>query len=320
MDARDFVDLHWLLDIIQSSNIGIVVVDSEMRVELFNRFMQVHSGISPDIAIGKPLLELFPELSPQWLQRRVRSVLELGIPVYTTWEERPYLFRFALQLPIHHELDDMYQNVMLVPLHDAANRVQRVGIVIYDVTEIALARHSLEQTQLELQQLSRTDRLTTLWNRGYWEERLREEFARAGRSREPVLASLVMFDIDHFKRINDSCGHAVGDEAIRLVGKLLRECSRDVDLCGRYGGEEFAVLLPETSVEGARIFCERLRQRIAAQTIATASGPLQFTISLGVAGWETDLADVRAWIERADRALYAAKHGGRNQTQVYTAN
>ncbi len=317
MDARDFVDLHWLLDIIQSSNIGIVVVDSEMRVELFNRFMQVHSGVSSDIAIGKPLLDLFPGLPPQWLQRRVRSVLELGIPVYTTWEERPYLFRFSLQLPIHHELGDMYQNIMLVPLHDAANRVQRVGIVIYDVTESALARRSLEATQLELQKLSRTDRLTDLWNRGHWEERLREEFSRAGRSRDQVQVTLVMFDIDHFKRINDNYGHAVGDEAIRMVGRLMRECSRDVDVCGRYGGEEFAVLLPETPLSGAVTFCERLRETIARQVIQTINGPLQFTISLGAAAWTPELADTRAWIEHADQALYASKHGGRNQTQVY---
>jgi len=315
MEARDFVDLHWLLDIIQSSNIGIVVVDTEMRVELFNRFMQVHSGISPDIAIGKPLLELFPELPPQWLQRRVRSVLELGIPVYTTWEERPWLLRFPLQLPIHHQLGDMYQNVMLVPLRDVANRVQRVGIVIYDVTESALARRTLEATRLELQHLSRTDRLTALWNRGYWEERLREEFSRAGRTNEEV--ALVMFDIDHFKRINDNYGHAVGDEAIRLVGKLLRDCSRDVDICGRYGGEEFAVLLPETPIAGALTFCERLRETVAGQVIQTSNGPLQFTISLGIAAWELDLIDTRSWIERADKALYSSKHGGRNQTQIY---
>ncbi len=318
MEARDFVDLHWLLDIIQSSNIGIVVVDREMRVELFNRFMQVHSGISPDIAIGKPLLELFPELSAQWLQRRVRSVLELGIPVYTTWEERPHLFRFALRLPIHHQLGDMYQNVMLVPLHDAANRVQRVGLVVYDVTESALARRKLEATQVELQQLSRIDRLTGLWNRGYWEERLREEFARAGRTREEV--TLVMFDIDHFKQINDNFGHAVGDEAIRMVGRMLKACSRDVDVCGRYGGEEFAVLLPETPVEGAFTFCERLRETIARHVIDTAAGPLQFTISLGIAAWRDELTETRNWIESADQALYAAKHGGRNQTQVFAAD
>lgn len=317
MDAHDFVDLHWLLDIIQGSNIGIVVVDSQMRIELFNRFMQVHSGISPDTVMGRPLIEVFPELSPQWLERRVRSVLELGIPVYTTWEERPWLFRFPLQLPIHHQLGDMYQNVMLVPLHDSANRVQRVGIVIYDVTESAMTRRALEATRIELQQLSRVDRLTGLWNRGYWEERLREEWVRAGRTSEEVM--LVIFDIDHFKNINDTYGHAVGDEAIRMVGRLLLECSRDVDVCGRYGGEEFGVLLPETPMEGAVTFCERLRETIARQVIPTGIGPLQFTISLGIAAWGFDLADTRTWIERADQALYSAKHGGRNQTQVFTA-
>jgi diguanylate cyclase (GGDEF)-like protein len=315
MDAHDFGDLHWLLDIIQSSNIGIVVLDRALKVEVFNRFMQAHSGVPPEHAMGRPLCELFPELPLQWLERRARSVFELGIPVYTTWEERPWLFRFPLRLPLHHSVGDMYQNVMLVPLRGVSDRVERLGIVVYDVTESAWARRKLEDARSELQRLSRTDRLTGLWNRGHWEERLHEEWQRAQRSHEAV--SLVMFDIDHFKRINDGHGHPVGDEAIRLVAQLLRQNSREIDICGRYGGEEFAAILPETPEEGAFIFCERLREAIAAQRLDTPEGPLGFTISLGVAGWSDELSSTREWLERADQALYRAKEGGRNQTRIY---
>jgi diguanylate cyclase (GGDEF)-like protein len=315
MEGSDFSDLHWLLDVIQSSNIGIVVLDQSFKVEVFNRFMQAHSGITSERAIGNSIFELFPELPQQWLERRVRSVLELEIPVYTTWTERPWLFHFPLRLPIHFQVDTMFQNVMFVPLHDASNRVARVGLVVYDVTEIAHTRRQLEQAQVELLQLSRTDRLTQLWSRGYWEERLNEEFMRAQRFGEPV--TLVMFDIDHFKRINDTYGHPVGDDAIRLVARTVRETAREIDICGRYGGEEFAVILPGTANAGAFHFCERLRTTIESSSIKAQGQLVQFTSSFGIAEIDDETGDAKAWLERADQALYRAKTSGRNQTRVF---
>ena len=315
MGRSDFSDLHWLLDVIQSSNVGIVVLDRSMRIEVFNRFMQAHSGITSERAIGESIFALFPELPQSWLERRVNSVLELEIPVYTTWTERPWLFHFPLRLPIHYQVDTMFQNVMFVPLHDASNAVARVGLIVYDVTEVAHTRRQLEQAQIELLQLSRTDRLTQLWSRGYWEERLHEEYMRAQRFGEPV--SLVMFDIDHFKRINDTYGHPVGDDAIRLVAKTLRDSAREIDICGRYGGEEFAVILPGTPNAGAYHFCERLRQSIEASSIVAQGKTVQFTSSFGVAEIDDETEDAHAWLERADQALYRAKTSGRNQTRVY---
>jgi diguanylate cyclase (GGDEF)-like protein len=292
------------------------VVDRELRVEVFNRFMQAHSGIAPEQAMAKPLTELFPELPEQWLWRRLRTVFELGIPAYTTWEERSYLFRFPLHLPIHYYVDLMYQNVMFVPLRTSNDTVERMGIVVYDVTESALAHKELEKTRAELLVLSRTDALTKLWNRGYWEERFEEEWHRARRSGGPT--SVVMFDIDHFKRINDSYGHQTGDAAIRMVAATVRELSRDIDISGRYGGEEFVVILPDTGKEGALAYCERLRLAIASRSIV---GPnkevVQFTISLGVAEFDINGDNSRQWLQRADEVLYRAKDNGRNQTQIY---
>ncbi len=315
MDAHDFKELHWLLDIIQSSNVGIVVVDRELRIDVFNRFMQVHSGIAPEEAMGKTLTDLFPELPEAWVWRRLRTVFNLGIPVYATWEERSYLFRFAMHLPIHHQVDVMYQNVMFVPLRTANDSVERMGIVVYDMTESALTHKALESAQAKLLIVSRTDALTKLWNRGYWEERLEEEWRRSRRSGGQV--SLVMFDIDHFKRINDNFGHPTGDAAIVMVASILNKFSRDIDICGRYGGEEFVVLLPNTGADGALVFCERLRLAIAAQTF---EGPnkevVQFTVSLGVAEFDDHADNYREWIKRADDALYRAKDGGRNQTKI----
>ncbi len=317
MDADDFKELHWLLDIIQSSNIGIVVLDRTLHVEVFNRFMQAHSGIRSEDAMGRSIMELFTELPEQWLWRRMQTVFGLGIPVYTTWEERPYLFRFPLHLPIHYNIDIMYQNVMFVPLRAANDKVERMGIVVYDVTESAMTRQALESAQAELLQVSRTDRLTHLWTRGYWEERLHEEWERAKRAQQHV--SLVMFDIDHFKKINDNHGHQTGDEAIRLVSRTVREVSREVDIPGRYGGEEFVVILPNTQQDGAMIFCERLRKAIAAKSVlGPAQEVVQFTISLGLSELDDDIESVHQWLQRADMALYSAKNAGRNQTKIFS--
>lgn len=315
MSDNAFSDLHWLLDVIQSSNVGIVVLDKTLKVEVFNRFMQAHSGITSERAIGESIFSLFPEVPKQWLERRVNSVFELEIPVYTTWTERPWLFHFPMRLPIHYQADTMFQNVMFVPLHTANNKVERVGIVVYDVTEIANTRRQLEQAQIELLQLSRTDRLTQLWSRGYWEERLNEEFMRAQRFGEPV--ALVMFDIDHFKRINDSYGHPVGDEAIRLVARVMRDLSREIDICGRYGGEEFTAILPGTSNAGAYHYCEKLRLTIEASSIPVKGEMVKFTSSFGVAEIDDETATAHAWLENADQALYRAKTSGRNQTCVF---
>ena len=315
MSDNAFSDLHWLLDVIQSSNVGIVVLDRTLHIEVFNRFMQAHSGITSERAIGESIFSLFPDVPKQWLERRINSVFELEIPVYTTWTERPWLFHFPLRLPIHYQADTMFQNIMFVPLHTANNKVERVGIVVYDVTEIANTRRQLEQAQVELLQLSRTDRLTQLWSRGYWEERLNEEFMRAQRFGEPV--TLVMFDIDHFKRINDTYGHPVGDEAIRLVAKIMRESSREIDICGRYGGEEFTAILPGTSNAGAFHYCEKLRLAIEASSIPVKGDVVKFTSSFGVAEIHDETATAHAWLENADQALYRAKTSGRNQTCVY---
>jgi len=315
MDAEDFKDLHWLLDVIQSSNIGIVVLDRSLQVEVFNRFMQAHSGINSENAIGHSILELFTELPEKWLRRRVQTVFELGIPMYATWEERPYLFHFPLHLPILYTADVMYQNIMFVPLRAANDQVERMAILVYDVTEIAMTRKMLDRAQTELLQLSRTDRLTNLWARGYWEERFNEEFRRTQRTNETM--SLVMFDIDHFKRINDTYGHQVGDEAIRLVASTLRLQSREVDICGRYGGEEFVVILPHTDRDGALVYCERLRNAIMNQTIKIGAEEARFTISLGVSCWSANCESAHVWLQQADQALYKAKNNGRNNTQIF---
>lgn len=128
---------------------------------------------------------------------------------------------------------------------------------------------------------------------------------------------LLLVDIDHFKRVNDTHGHPVGDEAIRLVADTILDSCRDVDIAGRYGGEEFAVILPDTGADGARRFCERLRQRVAQESVPVGAQRIAITISLGVAELHERVLDAADWLQRADRGLYLAKQGGRNRSCVF---
>jgi diguanylate cyclase len=317
MTDQTFQDLHWLLDIIQSTDIGIIVLDRNFMVEVYNRFMQVHSNIGPEEMIGAKVFDKFPYLDGDWFKRRVESVFDLGIPVYTTWEQRDYVFEFPLKLPIHHETGMMYQNTTFIPLRSSNDTVEKVGIVVYDVTDSAINKTKLEVAKDELLVLSRTDKLTTLWNRGYWEERLNAEYQRYKRTSSP--ASMVIFDIDFFKKVNDTYGHQVGDDVIRSVSNILLESSREVDICGRYGGEEFVVILPDTSVEGAMNYCERLRKRAETNAVSSGGRTVSYTVSLGIALLEDSIKNPSEWIVRADIALYKAKDGGRNRSCYFTA-
>jgi diguanylate cyclase (GGDEF)-like protein len=128
--------------------------------------------------------------------------------------------------------------------------------------------------------------------------------------------SAIMLDIDHFKKVNDTYGHAAGDEVLRMIAQRCRENLRVVDILGRYGGEEFAIILPETDLTTAHHIAERLRQRLTEKPIITDRLTIAVTISLGVSAAESDTFDVAALLNQADAALYQAKQAGRNRVMV----
>lgn len=163
----------------------------------------------------------------------------------------------------------------------------------------------------ELLRLATTDALTGLLNRRIFLQRLEDEFERSRRYGMPL--SLLMLDCDHFKLVNDGYGHAVGDQALQNLALWGQESLRSCDIFARMGGEEFAVLLPETSLNQAVEVAERLRQTVAEHPLQTFAGNLVLTVSIGVAQVEAGDLTVEAVLVRADQALYAAKHGGRNR-------
>ena len=163
-----------------------------------------------------------------------------------------------------------------------------------------------------------TDYLTGLRTRGYFEQQLELEFKRAERKQQKF--ALLMIDIDHFKVLNDTFGHHVGDQLLRDVTSILMKDMREVDTVARYGGEEFVIILPETTETGAVFVAQRLRRAVdQAKFFAGSPHSVQhLTISIGVAVYDTDAQFKRDLIEFADAALYAAKHAGRNRVMSYS--
>ena len=303
--TKFFEDVHWLMDILQNIDVGLVVMDKDYKVVLWNSFMQNHSGKTPEDVLQRSIFNVFPELSETWFRHKSQSVFVLQNATFTTWEQRPYLFRFPHYRPITGTAEHMYQNSTIIPLIDSKGHVEQICLI---------NKMAQQQANNQLQSLSRTDHLTGLYNRGYWELRLIQEFKRFGRYDQD--STLIMMDIDHFKKVNDKYGHTVGDDVIRQVSRAIKEQVRDLDIAGRYGGEEFGLILTGTDVEGASIFAERLRTTIEKMVVISEGQQVRFTISMGISQLHNKIADHRQWIEKADAALYQSKEGGRNRFTV----
>ena len=170
----------------------------------------------------------------------------------------------------------------------------------------------LRKAEALAQKRAVTDALTGVLNRGAIIDAIKAEVSRSQRTREPL--SWVLLDIDHFKQVNDTHGHVVGDHVLREVARRLTSQLRAYDRLGRYGGEEFLVLLPQTSPDQVEAIVERIRHSVADAPFDTPSGPIPVTISLGVASWpEPTTHDLDQLIHAADECLYESKEAGRNQ-------
>jgi diguanylate cyclase (GGDEF)-like protein len=217
-----------------------------------------------------------------------------AIPTELLAIPKPLLWRMLTQQP----------TMALNLLHVLTKRIRENNLVLLDSIEL----------QREYRNKAETDVLTGLHNRAWFEEIFPRQLDLCERTGQH--ASLLMLDIDHFKKVNDQYGHQSGDEALRHIGILLRRNLRATDLCARYGGEEMIVLMPGTEISQAELTANRLRENIAAASLALKDGrTLTLNVSGGLAQWQPGscLADL---IRAADQALYRAKSNGRNQIAV----
>jgi diguanylate cyclase (GGDEF)-like protein len=188
-----------------------------------------------------------------------------------------------------------------------------------------VARLSL-QTAIDLRRVALlerenvTDPLTGVYNRRYMDRRLEEEVARARRYAHPL--SVLLVDVDYFKRINDTHGHQAGDEVLKHLGELIMNAVREVDVVTRYGGEELLIIAPDATLDTALSLAERLRLHAESHELVLTSAAagqrvIRFTISIGVASFDPDVTDGKNLVRHADEALYQAKGGGRNRVVAY---
>jgi diguanylate cyclase (GGDEF)-like protein len=220
------------------------------------------------------------------------------------------------------------------PFADAERRLIDELFGVVRMAGVSEARYEeLEQRMLSLQrenldlvvknrtlsEVSSRDALTGLYNRWFVIEKIDSEMNRAMRHGSPM--SLIMLDIDHFKRVNDTWGHGVGDQVLQAIGKLLRESCRVYDVPGRYGGEEFCIVLPETKPGNTGVVAERIRSRLEETELPCGETSISVTASIGIAGMDlpemNELLSPAALIDRADRALYSAKNRGRNRVELW---
>ncbi|MBD2256480.1 PleD family two-component system response regulator [Pseudanabaena sp. FACHB-2040] len=239
--------------------------------------------------------------------------LEVCSALKATYPEIPIIF-----LTASHESEHLLQAFEQGAADYVTKPFSKPELLARVKTHLML-KHTFSELRtalVEMERLAKTDGLTGLLNRRYLFEAATQELSRAQRYGRAF--SVLMVDIDHFKRINDTYGHPVGDVVIQTVASVLTEALREVDLIGRYGGEEFSIILPETPLQKATEVAERIREMINSLPIPAGSENLHITVSTGISGCEGGVQSIDEIFHQADKALYQAKSAGRNTWVVFT--
>jgi diguanylate cyclase (GGDEF)-like protein/PAS domain S-box-containing protein len=285
-----------LRQVVQNASDCILTVEPGGRITLANQAVAVTFGCEPAQIIGASIEALFPPETPPGPVAEMLEALRSG----GTWAgEAMARRRDGSRFPVH---------VSVSVARDPTGATSMAILHARDVTD--------QQRLLDrLKQLSITDDLTGAYNARYFWARLRYEFLRARRYNQP--AACLMVDLDRFKMVNDTHGHRVGDDVLRLVTKTMNDGIRQVDIIARYGGEEFAVILPNTDLVGALPCAEHLRACVEAAVLEVDGQRLHITVSIGVAALAPEIEDEEQLLRNADEALIAAKRSGRNRVREW---
>ncbi|MBF0316821.1 MAG: diguanylate cyclase [Nitrospirae bacterium] len=306
--------------IIDSLNTGIVVIDPSYNVLLYNSFMAKYSEMQKEEVLGRNLFDVFPYLPKGWLELKFKSVQILKGYSFISWKQRAYLFKFSHNRPITGDVDYMFQDCTFLPILDENAQVTSICIIVQDMTDIAISQKMIDEVldaNKMLKQLSYYDGLTGIYNRLYIEKLLEKEFEKA--KINGIQFSVVMFDLDHFKRVNDTYGHLAGDDVLRSVAKTVGNHLRQTDVLGRYGGEEFLIVVPDMHQGELMMFCQQIRASVEETTIQYEGVEIRVTLSIGIAAYREDMRDYLQVVHEADIALYQSKKLGRNRVTTYAS-
>jgi diguanylate cyclase (GGDEF)-like protein len=285
-------------------DIGLVILDKDLHVRQWNRWMQLHSGIDQERIVGSVIFDVFPNLKRPRFLTSCKTVFTFGNFNFFSQKLHHYLFPFKPISSFDSDFKFMQQSCTMGPVRNEKGEIDYIFISVHDVTEAV----NFEQKLLEM---NMKDALTGINNRRCLEVHLQDEIERHNRYNRPL--SLIMFDIDFFKKINDTYGHQCGDYILKSITSVVEKTIRKEDLLARYGGEEFCCLLPETSINAATILAERFRKNVAQKAYRYQGNKINVTISLGVSALTTDVINEDMLLKKADEGLYKAKNTGRNR-------
>jgi diguanylate cyclase (GGDEF)-like protein/PAS domain S-box-containing protein len=290
-----------LVAALQAAANGIVITDRNASIQWVNPAFTQLTGYSLEEVLGKRPAELVKSgLQDQGFYEQMWCCLLAG----ESWRGEV----------INRRKDGSYyhEELSIAPVKNSMGEITHFIGIKEDITE-------RKHMEAQLQRLASTDPLTGLLNRRVFLEHLSQDIARLDRFTCPPIA-LLMLDLDYFKHINDTYGHATGDAVLREFADIMRSSSRTIDITARLGGEEFAILLPGAGRNEALIVAERLREQTMATIIDHEKGAVRFTVSIGATALLAHDYDSESVLHRADIALYAAKDAGRNQTCWFDDN
>ena len=288
------------------ANLGLVILDRYLKVAHWNPWMEIHTGVAADKIMGASIFDFFPNLRFPGFEKNCKSVFTFGNLAFFSQKLHHYLFPCKPVTSFNTRFDYMQQSCTMGPLRDEKNKgkIEHLYIIVQDVTELV----AFEQKLIEM---NNRDGLTRIYNRRFMDKRLKEEFESHRRYSRPF--SLIMFDIDHFKEINDRYGHQCGDFILKSISSRIDSSIRNVDFLARYGGEEFCCMLPETNLHTASKLDEGFRLAVSEKKFNFNGYSVKVTISLGVSEISEGIASPEILLKRADEALYEAKKSGRNR-------
>lgn len=306
--------IHQLcVEIVQSDfTAAAVSVDNEQKYSLYiwnpgKETPEILAGLAND---GGTWISWFLRNREEPLIISLSQIQLQGMPLLSENENLHGTESF-LAVPMRHQQNCIGALFLASKQPDAFNsHKSRILTILCNQAAVSLENSSMMS---RMEQLAITDGMTGLYNHRYFQEALDREMERADRLKQPL--TLLLLDIDHFKKINDTCGHPAGDYILKGLAGMFKETARKVDILSRYGGEEFAALLPGIDLKNARKTAERWRKKVQSTTFKRDKQSFSITISIGLATFPDDASNKKEFIEKADRALYLAKETGRNQVR-----
>ena len=297
--------LRQLSSAMEHSPAAIMITDRDGKIEYVNPKFTAVNGYTLTEVVGKTPRILKSDKTPP------EVYVELWQTILSGKEWRGEFLNRKKNGQLYWE----YASISAII--DSKGNITHFVSVNEDITARREAEEKIKRLNAGLEQLAMTDYLTSLYNRRYFMQRGAEEFKRTRRNKQSL--ALLMLDIDEFKKVNDTYGHEAGDMALQQAAAVLKASLRETDILGRIGGEEFAVLLPNTLMEEAAILAERVREIMANSSFETLGEALtiNITICIGVAAYAEGMSNIDELLRHADMALYNAKHGGRNRVMKF---